>query len=192
VGVIAVEGGVKADRYFDDAWKGNRKMGGGPLWLNTCHTIDAIRYIAGEILRVSAEISYDLRETSAEDSAVATLRFASGAIGSLFASDTAVGVPGPHLILRGTEAALTVGPLRLYAYHWPWSPREERALSVKAIDLRTESIDALAASQERFCQVIAGTAEPLTDAADARRTTAVIAAIHRAGETGQAIETALG
>lgn len=188
VGVLIIGGGVKADEYFESEWKASREKGGGPLFMNACHNIDEVRYIAGEIVRVSAEVSHEVRGFSAEDTAAATLCFENGAVGTLFITDTAMGAGLCPLTLMGTKASLTISPLRLYTHHWPWEPQTHTGLGGKTIDLHVEGGDPHVTALQQFVEVIAGTAEPLTTLEDARRTTAVIRAIIEAGETHRVVE----
>jgi len=188
VGVLIIGGGVKADEYFETEWKASREKGGGPLFMNACHDIDEVRYVAGDIVRVSAEVSHEIRGFSAEDTAAATLCFENGAVGTLFITDTAMGAGLCPLTFMGTKASLTICPLRLYTHHWPWDPQTHLGLSGKTIDLHVEGGDPQVTALQQFVEVIAGNAEPLTTLEDARRTTAVIRAIIEAGETHRAVE----
>ena len=188
VGVMIIGGGVKADEYFEAEWKASREKGGGPLFMNACHNIDEVRYIAGEIVRVSAEMSHDVRGFSAEDTAAATFCFECGAVGTLFITDTAMGAGLCPLTLMGTKASLTISPLRLYTHHWPWDPQTHMGLGGKTIDLHVEGGDPHVIALQQFVEVIAGNAEPLTTLEDARRTTAVIRAIIEAGEKHRVVE----
>lgn len=69
-------------------WLFNRKQSGGGIlsWLG-CHYIDLMRYMTGdEVVSVSAEVATRSGEDiDVEDSAVLSLRFRSGAVGSLHA-----------------------------------------------------------------------------------------------------------
>lgn len=188
VGVTIAEGGLKDDSYFSAEWKASRECGGGPLFMNTCHTIDLVRFIAGDITRVSAQITNHFRGHQVEDTAAVSLAFENGAIGTLFISDAAVGLPGSGPEFRGTEASFTLNPLTLYAYHWPWNPRAQMGLSTKPIKIQTESVNTAVAVLQRFCDVIAGDAEPLTSLEDALKTTAVIEAVIASSERGEAVD----
>jgi predicted dehydrogenase len=90
------------DAYFDAAtWR--RAQGGGPVLINLIHDIDCLRHFAGEIEEVQAIASNTRRKFEVEDTAVALLRFASGALGTVTLTDCA---PSPW----GWEAGSSENP----------------------------------------------------------------------------------
>ncbi|TGJ87551.1 hypothetical protein E0Z10_g1204 [Xylaria hypoxylon] len=96
----------KPEPYFVAApWRRSRRQGGGPVMINFVHEVDILQYFLGPIVRVSAEkilgrVGVGASDAdAAEDGAALTLRFASGAVGSLILSD---GVVSPHFFEAGT------------------------------------------------------------------------------------------
>ena len=67
-----------------------RSTGAGPVLTNAVHDIDDLRFICGDIVSVQAMTSNAVRHYPVEDTAAILLRFASGALGTLTVSDTAV------------------------------------------------------------------------------------------------------
>ena len=91
VAVSAMWATRKPDDYFEAApWR--HAAGGGPVLINLIHDIDCLRYFAGEIEEVHAIASNAGRGFAVEDTAVAVLRFAGGALGTVTLSDC---VPSP-------------------------------------------------------------------------------------------------
>jgi UDP-N-acetyl-2-amino-2-deoxyglucuronate dehydrogenase len=74
----------RTQRYYNQAaWRGTYSLDGGALTNQGIHHLDLIQYLGGpvdEVYAVKATFGSDIE---AEDSVVATMRFASGAIGSL-------------------------------------------------------------------------------------------------------------
>jgi predicted dehydrogenase len=88
VGVSAIWATHKPADYFKVApWR--TEPGGGPILINLIHDIDMLRFIAGEIVGVTAFTASAARGFPVEDTAAIALRFASGALGTLAISDSA-------------------------------------------------------------------------------------------------------
>ena len=74
----------RPQRYYDLApWRGTFSMDGGCLTNQGIHHIDLLRKMAGEVKRVYCAHRTFGAQIEVEDSATATMEFASGAIGSL-------------------------------------------------------------------------------------------------------------
>ena len=81
--------------YYDSApWRGTLAEDGGVLLNQAIHVVDLLCWLLGPVAEVSATIATLAHEMEAEDTAAATLRFASGALGVLAASTaTRPGLP---------------------------------------------------------------------------------------------------
>jgi len=110
-------------------WMIDHRGGGGVLITQAVHAAYALRYLVGEVHRVSCLFSEKkVVPMAAEDSAVVTLQFASGAIGAMTSTFTTAHGPFDHSItLHGTDGYVTVGS-------FPGDPR--RSASVRAISPR--------------------------------------------------------
>ena len=74
----------RPQRYYDLApWRGTLSHDGGALTNQGIHHVDLLRHLGGEVKRVNASMRTMGAEIEAEDTVVATLEFASGAVGSL-------------------------------------------------------------------------------------------------------------
>lgn len=76
---------VRAETYYErDLWRCTwEQAGGGVLMNQTSHDIDLLCWMLGEPVEVSAMISSWYHKAEIEDSAVANVRFASGALANL-------------------------------------------------------------------------------------------------------------
>lgn len=75
--------------YAQSAWRGTWKMdGGGALMNQGIHGVDLMQYLTGGVTAVTALCRTQTRPMEAEDSAVAVVEFACGAVGTLEASTT--------------------------------------------------------------------------------------------------------
>jgi len=101
----------RAQAYYDLAdWRGTWRLdGGGALMNQGVHTVDLLVWLLGEPVEVfayTARLAHDAIEV--EDVAVATLRFASGALATLHA--TTAGHPGigVRVQLHGTAGSAVI------------------------------------------------------------------------------------
>lgn len=191
----------KPDSYFAQGpWRS--QPGGGPILVNLIHEMDNLRYLCGEVESVHATASSAVRQFAVEDTAVMTLTFASGALGTFTLSDT---VAAPRsweqtsgentayprsptedcYFVAGTRGSLAVPTMRTWHYadgtEPGWlTPFVEGQLSVNAID-------PLAAQLDHFCDVIAGKAQPIVTVADALQSLLTVEAVRQSIATGKTV-----
>ena len=74
----------RPQRYYDLApWRGTFSHDGGALTNQTIHHVDLLRHLGGEVSRVSATMRTLGAKIEVEDTTVATIAYAGGAIGTL-------------------------------------------------------------------------------------------------------------
>ncbi|MEV4621390.1 Gfo/Idh/MocA family oxidoreductase [Asanoa sp. NPDC049573] len=127
----------RAQSYYDSAdWRGTRRLdGGGALMNQGVHTVDLLLWLLGrpvEVAAYTARLAHDRIEV--EDVAVATLRFASGALATLHA--TTAGHPGlgVRLQVHGTAGSAVIHDDQLEYLHA--TGMETAADAVPAAELR--------------------------------------------------------
>ena len=191
----------KPAEYFDVAWR--REAGGGPLLINTIHDVDDLRFICGEIEEVRAMTSSSIRNFEVEDTAVLALRFANGALGTLTVSDAvaapwswelasgeaAVYPPRQHepcYFFSGTRGSLALPAMDFWSYKggktgW-YAPLSKEKIAVQGEDPQVRQL-------RHFIRVARGEEAPRTGGADATRTLATVLAVHKAAQTGGAVDT---
>ncbi len=203
--VVTVMGSAqfyKPDGYFEQgAWRS--QPGGGPILINLIHEMDNLRYLCGEVESVHAIASSAVRNFAVEDSAVMTLKFASGALGTFALSDTVASPRSweqtsgentayPHYptedcyFIAGTKGSLAVPTMRTWIYAdtdrepgW-WTPFTEQTLALDAVD-------PLAAQLEHFCDLIAGKVEPIITVSDALQSLLTVEAVRQSIATGKTV-----
>jgi predicted dehydrogenase len=197
--VISVQAFVllcKPDDYFTPDWR--RQPGAGPILTNLIHEIDTMRHLLGEVASVQAVTSNAVRGYEVEDSAVALLRFDSGALGTVSVSDTTAApwsweltarenayyppTGQSCLLIAGTDGALELPNLRL------WRPVQGPRgwfTPLHPENLPVEDSDPLVRQIDHFAAVILGNDVPLVGADDAARSVAVVDAIFRAARSGR-------
>lgn len=125
--LITVVSPVRADPATTWSWWSDLAQGGGVLGAQGSHQIDLLRYWLGEVTAVSGATETFIRERPAgttmrtvtsDDFAVLSMRFTSGAVGSILLSVVAATRDGPRVELWGDE-----GSLRLDAEERLWGAR---------------------------------------------------------------------
>jgi UDP-N-acetyl-2-amino-2-deoxyglucuronate dehydrogenase len=99
----------RSQAYYDSAdWRGTWALDGGSLMNQGVHYVDLLRWCLGPVTEVTALFGTSSHQVEVEDVALAMLRFASGAVGTLVSS-TAV-YPGfaQRLEISGTGGSVVV------------------------------------------------------------------------------------
>ncbi len=192
----------KPDEYFKDLWKLDPARGGGVLLINTIHDIDCLRMLCGDIESVQAVTSNAVRNLGVEDTAAVTLRFTSGALGTVTVSDATTApwcwemtsqedtrfatIPENCYIVCGTQGSITVPTLET----WTNEPNGGRDAPLIRRRLYHLAADALTEQFVHFAAVMRGEQQPLVSAADATRTLAATLAIRKSAAHGNAVRIA--
>jgi UDP-N-acetyl-2-amino-2-deoxyglucuronate dehydrogenase len=99
----------RTQEYYDSAaWRGTVAFDGGALLNQGVHYVDLLRWCMGPVAEVTAVSATRTHRMEAEDTALALLRFTSGAVGTIVAS-TAV-FPGfaQQLEITGTSGTVVI------------------------------------------------------------------------------------
>ncbi|MET7247724.1 Gfo/Idh/MocA family oxidoreductase [Methylobacterium sp. EM32] len=203
VGVMGSAAFYKPDAYFAGANAWRREPGGGPLLINMIHEIGNLRAMVGEVVAVQATASNAVRGFPVEDTVAITLRFAEGALGTFFLSDTAASARSWEQTSReneayptypdedaytivGTDGSLAVPTLRVKRY----AKAEARSWfePFTCETLAVDRADPLAEQIAHFAAVIRGEAAPLVSARDGLQNLRVVDAIMQASRLGGTVE----
>ena len=201
VGVTVTWALLKPESYYEGPLSWRKEKGGGPILINLIHEIDNLRHICGEIEEVYALVSNKVRNFPVEDTAVITLRFKNGALGTIFLTDCSPsltsweGTTGENPFLYsdfgncceffGTEASLLFPQMKRRCYSDPakrgWNyPVTEQGYKMVREDPYIKEFN-------HFCRVVLGEEIPRISGEDARKTLDVTLAIQRSGESGQPV-----
>jgi UDP-N-acetyl-2-amino-2-deoxyglucuronate dehydrogenase len=178
-----------AEYYSASRWRGRRALDGGGAVMNQgIHTLDLLLWLWGDVDRVFAKQTAALHQIEVEDTLVATLQFANGALATYEATTAAYPGYPRQIELTGTEGTVTI--------------RQDR---IVAVDLRTkhpglnvsEVIDNASASSpivsdvsghkaviEDFLAAIRNNTEPRCNGSEGRRSVALVDALYRSAHTG--------
>lgn len=103
--------------YASDSWRGTWGLdGGGALMNQGIHGIDMLQWLVGDVESVFAKCTTLLRNIEVEDTAVATVKFCNGAIGTVEGATSVY--PGQDTIfsIHGEKGTIILGDKGFYAW----------------------------------------------------------------------------
>ena len=174
-----------------DAGAGRR----GALINQAVHTVDLLLWLLGDVARVQSRTATALHAIEAEDTAIAILEFASGALGTIQATTAAYPGYPRRLEITGTEGTVILEQDRLLAANLRNAPasisagvpdENQSASSAVVSDFRGHQ-----ALFEDFLQAIERDSVPICDGREGRRSIALVEAIYRAARNGGAAGVSL-
>ncbi len=190
----------RGQEYYDSAgWRGTWAMDGGALMNQGIHYADLLRWCLGPVAEVSAVTVTQAHDMEAEDCALATVRFTSGAVGTLTATTSVVPGFPQRLEISGTggsavveDGVLVYREVRGEAGGMDGVSGAEAGVvgerggsaAANAADLEVAShaaqlADLVAAIEERR--------EPAVRLADARATLELVCAVYQSGREGRPV-----
>ena len=95
--------------YYDSsAWRGTWAMDGGSLMNQGIHYVDLLRWCIGPVTEVTAVCATQAHQIEVEDTALAIVRFGSGAVGTILSSTAAFPGFPQRLEVTGTDGTVTI------------------------------------------------------------------------------------
>ena len=102
--------------YSGSRWRGTLALdGGGALINQAVHTVDLLLWLLGDVVRVQARTATALHAIESEDTAIAILGFASGALGDDQATTAAYPGYPRRVEITGTEGTVILEQDRILA-----------------------------------------------------------------------------
>ncbi len=195
----AVKWSRSAAYYASAAWRGTWALdGGGALMNQAIHTVDMLQWCMGPVVSVMANTN-NMKHTDieVEDTVVAILKFANGALGTLECS-TAV-YPGElkRIEIMGTHGSAILEDNRFKK--WQFEPVEDGDTDVvRSVDTSTSpsgvadplSIQTLGHQyqmEDLISAINSGTA-PVVDGGEGRKSVEIVLAIYQSAHTGMPVE----
>ena len=189
----------RTQKYYDSAdWRGTWSMDGGSLLNQGVHYVDLLRWCMGPVTEVSAVCATLAHDVEVEDTTLATVRFASGAVGTI--RSTTAAFPGfpQSLEITGTKGTAVIedGQLVRVALAGaadgsagpPPAPEHPRD------DARTAAADPAAVTPEihaaqlaDFLAAIDEGRDPAVTGDSGRETLAIVRAAYESSRTGHPV-----
>jgi predicted dehydrogenase len=99
----------RTQAYYDSAgWRGTWAMDGGSLMNQGIHYVDLLRWCMGPVTEVTAVCTTQTHQIEVEDTALAIVRFGSGAVGTILSSTAAFPGFPQRLEITGTEGTVII------------------------------------------------------------------------------------
>jgi predicted dehydrogenase len=193
----------RSQAYYDEGgWKGTKALdGGGALMNQAIHNVDLLQWLMGPVTHISgftAMLAHERIEV--EDTAVACLRFANGALGVIQATTSVYpGLPKTIAVHgdRGTVVIEQDDVLR-----WDFQPETAEDRSIKerfaqktgasggSSNPAAISHQGHARQLADFVRAIREGGKPLVDGREGRKAVAIIEAIYESARTGRTVALA--
>ena len=178
-----------AEYYAASSWRGTRDLDGGGALINQgIHSVDLLLWLLGDVRRVSAATRTALHHIATEDTAIACLEFASGALGTLEATTAAY--PGfPRRIeITGSEGTAIIEGDRVVSMDVRGGAGADRPHAAQNMNPSSSSplvsdVRGHRRVIEDFLLTIESGGTPLCDGRDGRRSVALVEAIYEAART---------
>jgi predicted dehydrogenase len=174
--------------YAHSKWRGTLALdGGGALVNQAIHTIDLLLWLFGDVTKVQSSVSTTLHKIEGEDTVVAIMHFANGAIGSLVATTSAFPGYPRRLEITGTEGTIILEQDQIVVVDLKNAPPDVGAAS-RSGDM--ENISSPIVSDysphkviiEDFIQAIAADSKPMCDGVEGLRSISLVEKIYAASD----------
>jgi UDP-N-acetyl-2-amino-2-deoxyglucuronate dehydrogenase len=170
--------------YATSTWRGTWALdGGGALMNQGIHTIDALLWLLGPIVAVSARTATALHAIEVEDTVVATLEFSGGALATFEATTAAYPGYPRRIEITGTEGTAVIDGDTLATVDVRSDARETRG-RVRPVSTESQSSPAVSDTTahrrifEDFIAALREHREPACSGDEGRRSVAVVEAIY--------------
>jgi predicted dehydrogenase len=186
--------------YYDEGgWKGTQALdGGGALMNQAIHNVDLLLWMMGPVTHISgftATLAHERIEV--EDTAVACLRFASGALGVIQATTSVhPGLP-KTIAVHGDHGTVVIEQDDVLRWELTPATAEDQAIKERFAQKTGASggssnpaaISHVGHARQLtdFVQAIRARRAPLVDGREGRRAVQVILAIYRSAATGRTV-----
>jgi predicted dehydrogenase len=182
------------DYYAKSGWRGTWALdGGGALMNQGIHTLDLLLWLFGRLARVSARVGTLLHPIEVEDTAVAVLEFASGALATYEATTAAY--PGYP---RRLEITTSEGTIAIEHSQVIRADVKSGAEDLIVVDTSRPSqgpsspvVSDISGHQrlvEDFAEAIRDRRDPLCSGAEGRRSLVAARAIYESARTGRVVD----
>lgn len=194
----------RTQEYYDSgAWRGTWALdGGGALMNQAIHSVDLLVWLMGPVAEITAHTATLAHERiEVEDVAMATLRYANGALGVIEATTAAYPGALKRIELHGSGGSAVLEEEDITMWEFAKSLKSDARLRERMAG-KTETgggaADPTAIGHHGHTELFKDVAKaiksggkPLVDGVEGRRSVEIILAIYKAAETGRVVSLPL-
>jgi predicted dehydrogenase len=179
--------------YSGSRWRGTWALDGGGAVMNQgIHTLDLLLWLLGDVARVYAATRTAAHAIQVEDTAVATLEFASNAVGTYEATTTAYPGYRRRVEISGDQGTIVIEHDRVIAADLkPGALPFEVSLAAGSAESVASPVVSDASPHRRviedFLQAIRTGRRPACDGREGRRSVELVQALYASARTGAAV-----
>jgi UDP-N-acetyl-2-amino-2-deoxyglucuronate dehydrogenase len=180
---------ARPQEYYDQApWRGTWALDGGAIMNQASHYVDLLQWLVGPVESVMAKTATLARKIEAEDTGVAVLKFANGALGSIQVTMLTYpkNLEGSLTILGEKGAAKVGGTAVNRVEHWVFADADEDDKLVEAANTNPPTVYGFGHQgyYRNVLAVLRGEALPDTDGRGGRKSLELILGIYESARTG--------
>ena len=181
--------------YYDSAaWRGTQALeGGGCLMTQSIHIVDLLQYVVGPVQSVVGKVATMRHDIEVEDTAIALVKFQSGAMGVIESTSSVAPALKSNLQIHGERGTIVANAQYDQILFWNVQDYPAPPLLAKNVDLG-DIDDPWAYPQTRhriqlqdMVDAIHEGREPILTGIDARNSLAINMAIYESSRTGREV-----
>ncbi len=187
---------ARPQEYYDSAaWRGKWEFDGGALMNQASHYVDLLDWIVGPVESVQAYASTLARNIEVEDTGAVSIRWRSGALGSL--NVTMLTYPKNlegSITILGEKGTVRIGGVAVNEINtWEFAEPDADDEEVKKASYATTSVYGFGHPlyYENMVEVFRGKAEPETDGREGLRSLELLTAMYRSARDGRRVSLPL-
>ena len=168
--------------YGNSRWRGTWALdGGGALMNQGIHTVDVLQWLMGPVARLTARTATRVHDIEVEDTAVATLEFASGALGTIEAATSIYPGYPRRVEITGSNGTAVLEGDTLVKVDLRGGAGSVSAAAAPTVASSSPVVADASAHQrivEDFLEAIRTGRPPVCDLREGRRSVAIVEAIY--------------
>lgn len=187
---------TRPQEYYDSAkWRGTWEFDGGALMNQASHYVDLLDWLMGPVESVQAYAETLARDIEVEDTAVMSVRWRSGALGTLNATMLTYprNLEGSITVL-GERGSVRIGGVALNEIaHWDFADAEVGDASVRESNYATDSVYGYGHSRyyANVTSALRGTSDAATDGREGLKSLELLIAAYLSARDGRRVSLPL-